>query len=231
MEKIIYDFGANNGDDIPYYLMKSNVVIAVEANPDLCKLMESRFEREINNGRLIICNCVLTASNEADKVPFYIHKTNHVLSQFPEPPQWDIASFEKVSLPPESVNNIVNRYGPPHYIKIDIEHYDSEILRALFKYDIRPEFISAESHISEVFSLLVTEGHYDAFKLVEGSTVSEVYSSRQIEGEEYSFPHHSAGPYGDDVDGQWLCEEDFSQHLENVGLGWKDIHATKLSNC
>jgi hypothetical protein len=31
--KIIYDLGANNGDDIPYYLLKADTVVAVEANP------------------------------------------------------------------------------------------------------------------------------------------------------------------------------------------------------
>ena len=35
--KIIYDIGANNGDDIGYYLKKADQVIAVEANPDLSK--------------------------------------------------------------------------------------------------------------------------------------------------------------------------------------------------
>ena len=43
MKKIIYDFGANNGDDIPYYLMKADEVIAVEANPKLCDVIKNRF--------------------------------------------------------------------------------------------------------------------------------------------------------------------------------------------
>ena len=32
-KKVIYDIGSNNGDDIPYYLMKCDKVVAVEANP------------------------------------------------------------------------------------------------------------------------------------------------------------------------------------------------------
>ncbi len=42
-KKIIYDFGANNGDDIPYYLKKAELVVAVEANPSLCQKIEERF--------------------------------------------------------------------------------------------------------------------------------------------------------------------------------------------
>jgi hypothetical protein len=34
--KVIHDIGANNGDDIPYYLKKADIVVAVEADPVLC---------------------------------------------------------------------------------------------------------------------------------------------------------------------------------------------------
>jgi predicted O-methyltransferase YrrM len=43
-KKIIYDFGSNNGDDIPYYLLKSDLVIAVEANPALCDDKRNYFD-------------------------------------------------------------------------------------------------------------------------------------------------------------------------------------------
>jgi predicted RNA methylase len=43
MKKIIYDFGANTGGSIPYYLKKADVVVAVEANPQLCAIMEDKF--------------------------------------------------------------------------------------------------------------------------------------------------------------------------------------------
>ena len=43
MKKVIYDFGANNGVDIPYYLLKADLVIAVEANPKLCAQIQDRF--------------------------------------------------------------------------------------------------------------------------------------------------------------------------------------------
>jgi FkbM family methyltransferase len=230
MTKLTYDFGANNGDDIPYYLMKSDLVIAVEANPVLCRLIEDRFQCEIKSGRLVIENCVLTAEDESPEVAFYIHKHNHVLSQFPKPSPSSAEQYEKVWLPSKSATSIVMTYGSPHYVKIDIEHYDSQILRALFAKGIYPPFVSAESHSIEVFSLLVSMGRYNAFKLVDGSTVSQVYSERLIlRGQDkvrYSFPFHSAGPFGNDVDGQWMSADNFFILLAFKGLGWKDIHAT-----
>src|SRR3954464_9079572 len=92
-QKIIYDLGANNGDDIAYYLLKADTVIAVEANPRLVDLMRERFAGPIAAGRLSIENCVLTVDQTAEAVAFYIHKHNHVLSQLPRPDETQLVQF------------------------------------------------------------------------------------------------------------------------------------------
>ena len=230
VKKIIYDLGANNGDDLPYYLLKADVVIAVEANPVLCELIKERFHKEIKQGKLFIENCVLTAEEDDAQVRFYIRKDDHVRSQFPEPSPDALENYEEVTLPSSSVKHIIEKYGEPYYIKIDIEHYDSQILRALYQGGYFPSFISAESHSLEILSLLIIMG-YGAFKLVEGKTVSQEYSSHMIScGEEmlpYSFPYHAAGPFGEDIKGKWMTPENFLRLLAYTGLGWRDIHAAR----
>ena len=72
MKKIIYDVGSNNGDDIPYYLLKSDLVVAIEANPDLCNLINQRFKNEIVKGKLIVENCVIQNENSLNEVPFVL---------------------------------------------------------------------------------------------------------------------------------------------------------------
>jgi predicted RNA methylase len=42
---VIYDFGANVGSNLGYYLAKADRVVAVEANPALCRAIEERFHR------------------------------------------------------------------------------------------------------------------------------------------------------------------------------------------
>ena len=96
-KKIIYDIGSNNGDNIPYYLLKCDCVVAVEANPELCDQIKNRFKDQISNGILIVENYVLTESKASNQVVFYIHKTNHVLSQVPKP--IDTNQFKEVILP------------------------------------------------------------------------------------------------------------------------------------
>lgn len=232
MKKVIYDFGANNGDDIPYYLLRSDVVVALEANPKLCEAIRSRFANEITNGRVKVENFVLARQSDQEGVPFYLHRNDNLLSQFPEPEPEELASFERVVLPAISAAELIAKHGQPHYVKIDLERYDGEVLKSLFENDIFPPYISGESHSPEVICLLIALGGYDAFKLVDGHTVSGVYQNCVLANTDgsshsYSFPHHSAGPFGNDIHGEWLSGEEMLRKLALQGYGWKDIHASK----
>ena len=229
---LIYDIGANNGDDIGYYLKKADRVIAVEANPALCDVIRTRYADQISSGALVVENVVLTDEANDAAVLFHIHRTNHVLSQFPAPPASHAAAFEAIALPALSVAELVARHGQPHYVKIDLEHYDAQVLRALFASGVFPDYLSVEAHQLDVFALLVTAGGYRAFKLVDGRSVAERYGQHFIMStfgrELHEFPFHSAGPFGIDIPGPWMTAGSFLRLLRIVGLGWKDIHASRV---
>jgi FkbM family methyltransferase len=231
-ERIIFDFGANNGDDIPYYLLKAERVVAVEANPVLADQIRVRFAEAIASGRLAVESCALTVEATAPAVAFYVHRTNHVLSQFPEPAAAIREQFERITVPAVNVVELIRRYGAPYYVKIDIEHYDQAILRSLFVNKIFPPYISAESHSIDVFALLVGLGDYQAFKLVDGRSVPKRYRNAAIQtlaGEaRYDFPEHAAGPFGGDIAGPWMTRNNFFRVLAFAGLGWKDVHASRV---
>jgi FkbM family methyltransferase len=230
--RVIYDFGANNGDDLPYYLKKAERVVAVEANPALCREMKERFSAEIAEGRLRVENCVLVGEGGAAEVHFYLHKRHHVLGQFPEPDASVRGDFEKVLLPARPVMEILREHGAPYFVKIDIEGADEAILREMLRHGVRPPYVSAELQSIQVFALLAGMGDYGAFKLVDGATVAKRYRNHLIEvdggRESYSFPEHSAGPFGEDVAGGWLNVDDLFGVVAKEGLGWKDLHATRL---
>jgi FkbM family methyltransferase len=260
--RVIYDFGANNGDDIPYYLLKADLVIAVEANPTLCRSMEQQFSTAIKDERLIIENCVIHDSNSG-KVDFYIprlgipglgdhHSTFIDPETLPEPFKGQ-DKYNCIKLPAARASDIVAKYGAPYYIKVDIEHCDADILADLFAAGVKPEYISAESHSIRVLAELVSKGCYRHFKLLDGPTVCEFYTGRIFSLKErmlltptdqhrhnrnvaasnqfvsISFPFGSAGPFGDDIDGEWLTADELFQALAISGLGWKDIHAKRTA--
>jgi len=226
--KIIYDIGSNNGDDIEYYLKKADRVVAIEANPQLCAVIQQRFSKSIALGQLVVENYAVTDASGIKKVEFYIHRQNHVLSSLVKPVEAD--DYELYTVPAITIVDLIRKHGEPHYLKIDIEGYDAQVLRQLLDAEIRPPFISAESHTAEVFALLLALGNYKSFQLVEGATVADVYHNHPIKvrnsKERYSFPLHSAGPFGEDIKGSWMTPEDFHVFLASAGFGWKDIHAS-----
>lgn len=95
---MIYDTGANNGDDIPCYLMKADKVVAVEASQALARMIAGRFAAEIEQGRLILESCVITAA-QSGVVDFYIHNRYHVLSRVGEPALDKAREFTRTRLP------------------------------------------------------------------------------------------------------------------------------------
>ena len=227
---VIYDFGMNNGDDVEYYLLKAARVVGVEANKNLCELVERRFSAEIESGRLVVLNFALAAEESSDPIPFYLHKTNHVLSQLPKPADDDLANFEEVRVSCRTPASIVREFGDPWYVKIDVEHFDLTVLENLFSAGIAPPEISAESHDAAVFACLVAAG-YRSFSLVDGPSVARLYGRTQIATSngpmEFRFKEHSAGPFGEDIRTAWEDPNTFLYTLAAAGLGWKDIHASK----
>lgn len=232
MKKIIYDFGANNGDNIPYYSLKADLIIAVEANPELCLIIENNYKDLIKEKRLVVENCILTANKSSINENFYLHKERHLLSQFPTPNISNEKQFKKITVCSKRVIDLIKKYGDPYYIKIDLENYDDIILEELFINKIIPNYISAESNNIKTLSLMVACGKYDSFKLVNGSNVHIIYKNQKIETlngyQDYSFPIYSAGPFGNDINGPWISPENFFYFLANENLGWKDIHCSLL---
>ena len=77
---LIYDIGANDGDDAEHYLARGFRVLCIEADPTLCKGLESRFAAAISTGRLSVLNVAL-ASTRGQK-PFWLCEGKSVWNSF-----------------------------------------------------------------------------------------------------------------------------------------------------
>ena len=129
--KIIYDFGAHNGNDITYYLTKADKVIAVEANPELAQKIKQKFR---NDPRVIVEECALVITRQ-EKVNFYVHKDD---TRSGLDPKEDLSNYEIKELPTKNVIDLIMEHGKPHFIKIDIEYFDHIILEYLLENNIKP---------------------------------------------------------------------------------------------
>jgi FkbM family methyltransferase len=228
--RVIFDLGANAGMNLDYFLSRADLVVAIEANPDLVAGMERAFAASIARGQLIVVNAAITIEDREGTTSFYVHRTNSVLSQLPEPSEASRADFEEIQVECVSVSRLMAEFGTPFYMKIDLESFDAQVLREMFRLGIRPAYVSAEAHSSEILETLVREGGYSAFTLVHGPTVHLRYRWHRVQSHEgrrrVRFPPHSSGPFGNDLRGPWYSVEGIEEVLALEGYGWKDLHAT-----
>jgi FkbM family methyltransferase len=234
-ERVIYDLGANVGLNIPYYLKKADRVIAVEANPALAQRLENSFSEEIRTGRVVVVNHAITSrADSGNSVDFYVYvgekPHGHVISSLREPGVDRASDFERVSVSTVDLSSLIEVMGEPYFVKIDLEHHDAVVLNDMFSQRIFPPFLSVEAHDPVVVGLLLLEQTYRGFKVVLGREVPVTFLNHPVMtnsgAERWSFPRHSAGPFGEDLPGDWLDQHSLLKAIGVHGLGWVDIHAS-----
>ena len=73
-KSLVFDIGANNGDDAAAYLKHGCKVVAVEANPDLCGELRQRFAAEIASGQFVLVD---KAISRRRRVTLYVNTSDH----------------------------------------------------------------------------------------------------------------------------------------------------------
>lgn len=134
---LIFDIGANRGLFADKCLSMYNDVkiILIEANPDLINFLESKY---VNNDKVKILNCLI--SNEPDKmIDFYISNNYDVVStaslgwinesRFTNNCRWD----KVVKIKSKTIDNLIDEFGNPDLIKIDVEGYEYEVIQGMTK--------------------------------------------------------------------------------------------------
>jgi FkbM family methyltransferase len=214
-EQIIYDVGAHKGEDTEFYLLKGFVVIAIEANPEFCLLMEDRFKGFLKDGKLKILNNAIAAS--AGAIDFFVNEDRST---------WGTANPEfvrrkkdrgagrtqKITVEARTLRDIILEYGVPHYCKIDIEGNDLDALRSICGLKETPRFISIEAEartwdrLIEEF-LVLRELGYSRFKVVDESLVRFQTCPLPAREGEYckrEFKLGNSGLFGEELPGYWL---------------------------
>ena len=230
--KIIFDIGANKGQNFNYFFDKADIVIAFEANKNLVKKIESNFKQFIDNKKLVIENVALTNDRKTKEISFYISKENDVESTlYPD----DENKFYKQDVRCETASLMIKKYLKKYniseieYIKLDIEGSDHIVLEDLLKNNILAKNLSVECHEPEVIELLLNSP-YKSFKFIEGGDFAskkniEIWTKNKIK-KIYNFNIHSSGPYGDDIPGDYFRKNSILPYFLNKGLGWRDIHCS-----
>jgi FkbM family methyltransferase len=163
---LIYDVGMNNGDDTAYYLRSGFRVVAIEANPELVANAANRFRSEIEAGYLQILN-VGIAAKEAE-LPFWVCETNSQFSSFDrrDASLDGSCAVHEIRVPCRIFRSILNEFGIPFYLKVDIQGNDFLCVEALDPGEL-PKFLSVELDFAGMaLAALMHERGFNQFKCI-----------------------------------------------------------------
>jgi FkbM family methyltransferase len=185
-KELIFDVGMHNGDDTNFYLSKGYRVVGVEAVPALAMAAALRFREAIESTSLVILNQAIAESNGQRE--FWVCDDNSLLSSLNRMmAAREGARHHAEPIQTRTLGSIMDEFGTPHYLKVDIEGYD-QVCIAQLKSRVLPKFISIESEavgegelLDEDHSLLSLETlhqiGYTKFKLIAQSDFAALTGS------------------------------------------------------
>lgn len=238
-QNLIFDIGTNTGEDTGYYLNKGFRVVAVEASPSIVEQLRVNFAGPIASGALVVVNQGIQP--QPGSFTFYRNLDNDHWSSFERAYGTRQGTrYEELQIPCTTIAALLQQFGCPRYMKIDVEGADQGILQAMQASTEKPAFTSVEEYGAGTLRDLQALG-YEAFFISpqrDKSWVSLPDPSREGSRVVKPFNGYDSGPFGLDLprDG-WMpfdkAYEHFTTKIRNekweyIGPEheWHDIHAT-----
>lgn len=213
---LVYDVGAHRGEDSDFYLKAGYRVVAIEANPVLADALRVRFADHIAQGRFTLVERAI--AERPGRITFYINdkvsEWGTVEASWAERNERYGSPSKTIEVEAVTFDSVLAEHGCPLYCKIDVEGVDLLCVAALERAGFRAPFLSMETAatswrtIRKEFAALRAAG-YDRFKIVDQSRLPQGgrYASHGGGSIAHDFPFGSSGPFGDEVAGPWLTEQ------------------------
>ena len=226
-DDLIYDVGMHQGEDAEFYLKKGFDVVGIEANAQLCATCARKFSAEVATGRLQIINKAISSSGGT--IDFFFNEQKSVWGT--ASPEWARRNESRgtrsypAKVEATTIQDVIQQFGMPYYLKIDIEGSDSLCLEGLLTVKERPKYVSVESSATSIrdtfaqLTLLERLG-YTRFKIVPQHTITEQRCpapAREGIFVDHRFERGSSGLFGEETPGEW-------RSLESVKWSYRRIH-------
>ena len=175
---LCFDIGANHGEHTAAFLsLGARRVVAVEPQPEIAEFIINALPNEIRRGTLVVrAQAVGPQRGVAKLFPAQDpHKSMSTLSTLfrdisrDNGGRWEEAAAIDVEV--LTLDSLIDEFGVPDYIKIDVEGFDLEVLRGLsqpigllsFEFNTQPGLLEiAEKCIAQIDLLGDYEFNYQA---------------------------------------------------------------------
>jgi FkbM family methyltransferase len=151
---LVYDVGLFDGGDTAYYLFRGYNVVAVDANPVMVEKARTQFAKEIKEKKLTLLNVGI--SSAPGTANFWVSDHAEWSSFDRAIASRDCTAHSAVAVSVLPFAEIMEEYGVPHYLKIDIEGNDRLCVEAL-RGTTLPRYVSVESECAGDSVLLSDE--------------------------------------------------------------------------
>jgi FkbM family methyltransferase len=210
---LIFDIGCHNGRDSEFYLKKGFTVVAVEANPSLCLQLKQRFADQIASGQFHLVEKAI--AEHGGDVEFYLNLKDSIWGtirpEYAAKVAAQGADSTKIIVPSVDFSELIERFGVPRYMKVDIEGADLLCVEGLARFPQRPRFISIERSLSlgrQILELrLLSKLGYARFQVIDQQTIpTQKPPNPAREGlyADHRFELHDSGLFGEELPDAWL---------------------------
>ena len=248
----VFDVGMFDAEDTRYYLEEGFRVVAVEANPHFVQKANDRFRNEIASGQFTPIHSAISPTGE--DVELTLSGMDLGSSSLFSDRIAHRQPVGAIRVPGVTLVQLFERYGVPHYLKVDIEGADGLCVLSLTP-ETRPRFLSFEvgDDVDELIAHAEKVG-FTHFKIMSQTWFRELANQdnfldraarRLMRGLGYQDPMRvkragrffvsgaSSGPVPWRSDGKWYSGVDARARLRaaadaNRLHGWYDIHATTM---
>jgi FkbM family methyltransferase len=133
--KLVFDIGANRGNMTNFFIEESERVVCFEPNLELLSHIRNRFSSIIDKQIFLDCRGL---SDKEETKTFRISNADTIStfsedwinnSRFTGSHNWD----KSVEVKTTTLDNIIDEYGIPDFVKIDVEGYELEVIKGLTK--------------------------------------------------------------------------------------------------
>lgn len=155
---LVFDIGANNGNRVRPLLNIGAKVVAVEPQKECQNILKRKFGNKIR--------IVPMGLGETEEIKDFFISNGHTLSSFSK--EWiqsvkedrfkDYTWDKSIKIKITTLDKLIEEYGLPKFIKIDVEGYELEVLKGLtcavdlvsFEYTVPEQIQRAIDCISQI---------------------------------------------------------------------------------